>query len=933
MRQTLKSTIFFLLLFIAGTAISQNVSGVIVSQQTGEAITGVDIHLDGTPYRGMSGLDGSFSIKDIPKGNYTAIVSMVGFIAETRQLTVSDIDLTLPVFELKPDPKELTSVIVTATGNKNDDAHARNMEKTADKVMNIVSQRTIQISPDITVANVIQRVSGVTVERNNTGDGQYALLRGMDKRYNYTLVNGIKIPSPDNKNRFVPLDIFPAELLDRLEVNKSLTPEMEGDGIGGAINLVMKDAPSRLLVSGNIATGGNALFLDRPFYTYDKSQIQKKSPYEQYGSAYPADAGDFNAGILNMKKMPFKPNIFGRLSLGDRFLHNKLGILLSGTYQNSFRGSNSKYFSFTTATSDASNLPVLTGLDHRTYSEQQTRQGLHAKLDYQFTGNHKLELYSALLDFKTWQVRDEQTTNLSVGYDPENSNYNLTYDRRFRYAHQKIFTNTLKAEHHLNNQLSMDWSAVYSKATNEEPDNSQVHLASTVRNGAENPKSVVVLGGAERRWEHNSDEDKAGYLNFRYQLGHGNMPLLVSLGGMYRDKQRVNFYNEYQFRPLDASKPDGSQTNLTEGTDWITYSEIKFDVFNPFGSTGDPLNYQATEKIAAGYLSGKLSHRRFDVLAGLRVENTNQGYNLNHVVDGLQNQGNQKYTDLLPSVNFKYKLSDNTNLRASYYRAINRPSFFEIVPYRIVNEDFTEAGNPDLKHTIADNADVRYELFPEASEQLMVGVFYKKIKDPIEFGMVLQGQGSYYMPANFGTATNYGAELDYTKYIYNFGFKINYTYTNSQITTTKLYYYNNPDANATEHVLVKNVDQHRRLAGQAAHVANLSILYKSISKGIDAQVSLGYTGDRLYAVSRYVDNDIWESGYVQMDASAEKKMGDRFVIFFKASNLLNTPVKDYVKRINPANSNVQDYETFKNGTVTRSDRYGQTIMLGLRFKL
>ena len=87
-------------------------------------------------------------------------------------------------------------------------------------------------------------MSGVTVERNSSGEGQYAILRGMDKRYNYTLVNGVKIPSPDNKNRFVPLDIFPSEMLDRLEVTKSLTANMEGDGIGGAVNLIMKDAPS-----------------------------------------------------------------------------------------------------------------------------------------------------------------------------------------------------------------------------------------------------------------------------------------------------------------------------------------------------------------------------------------------------------------------------------------------------------------------------------------------------------------------------------------------------------------------------------------------------------------------------------------------------------------------------------------------------------------
>jgi TonB-dependent receptor len=457
-------------------------------------------------------------------------------------------------------------------------------------------------------------------------------------------------------------------------------------------------------------------------------------------------------------------------------------------------------------------------------------------------------------------------------------------------------------------------------------------LATTVKNGVENPKSVVVLGGAERRWEHNSDEDKAGYINFRYKAGNEDMPVVISAGGMYRDKQRSNFFNEYQFRPFDESKPAGTQNNLIEGADWNSYSGIKFNVFNPLGSTGDPLNYGASEKVGAGYLQGKLSNEKFEVLAGARVENTNQGYYLEHVVQGLPNEGSQKYTDVLPSVNLKYKLNEKTNLRASYYEAINRPSFFEIVPYRVVNEDFTEAGNPDLKHTVAHNADVRYELFPKASEQFLVGAFYKRIINPIEFGMVLQGQGSFYMPTNFGNATNYGLELDYTKYLYNFGIKLNYTYTNSNITTSKLFYYNNPDASSTEHVLVRNVDQDRRLAGQAAHVANLTLLYKSIQNGVDAQMSLAYTGDRLFAVSRYVDNDIWQSGFVQLDASAEKKFGKSYVVFAKATNLLNTPVKDYVKKINPANSKAPGYQTFNNGTVTRNDTYGQTIIIGLRFK-
>lgn len=250
---------------------SQTLRGSVISQQTGETVIGAVIKADGASYHAVSGLDGSFAIRNIRKGDYKIIISLVGFITETRNVKIADSVTVLPTIELRTDQKELSTVTVTGVKEKNNDAQARSLEKNADQVMNIVSARTIEISPDLTVANVIQRVSGVTVERNNTGDGQYALLRGMDKRYNYTLVNGVKIPSPDNKNRFVPLDIFPAELLDRLEVYKSLTPEMEGDGIGGAINMVMKDAPNKLLISGNVATGFNTLFTgSRPFYTFDK---------------------------------------------------------------------------------------------------------------------------------------------------------------------------------------------------------------------------------------------------------------------------------------------------------------------------------------------------------------------------------------------------------------------------------------------------------------------------------------------------------------------------------------------------------------------------------------------------------------------------------------------------------------------------------------
>ena len=110
---------------------------------------------------------------------------------------------------------------------------------------------------------------------------------------------------------------------------------------------------------------------------------------------------------------------------------------------------------------------------------------------------------------------------------------------------------------------------------------------------------------------------------------------------------------------------------------------------------------------------------------------------------------------------------------------------FEIVPYTILNEDYDEQGNPDLKHTVADNLDLRYEFFPKSSEQFMIGLFWKKLHDPIEYGLISEGQATYLTPMNFGDAVNAGVEVDIMKYFNWFGIKANYTYTHSSITTTK----------------------------------------------------------------------------------------------------------------------------------------------------
>lgn len=243
------------------------------------------------------------------------------------------------------------------------------------------------------------------------------------------------------------------------------------------------------------------------------------------------------------------------------------------------------------------------------------------------------------------------------------------------------------------------------------------------------------------------------------------------------------------------------------------------------------------------------------------------------------------------------------------------------MPYTILNEDYDEQGNPDLQHTTADNIDLRYEFFPKSSEQFMVGLFWKKLHNPIEYGLISEGQATYLTPMNFGDAVNAGVEVDIMKYFNWFGVKANYTYTHSSISTTK---------RAMEGTEVVAVTQTRPLYGQAAHVANLSLLFKFAKAGVEAQVSGSYTGRRLSEISNWVDNDIWEAGYVQLDASVEKSFRCGITVYAKANNLLDTPVLRYIID-NPRTENLHDYERYHGGVIERREWHGQSLMIGLRY--
>ena len=561
---------------------AHTLDGIVKDNKTGEPLIGTVVRVKELPnVSTTTGLDGSFTLHELPdKGKFTLIISYMSY--KTKEMVV-DVARDYGngsakdnkqgkesqlIIDLEEDAKQLGEVVVTGHKEYHSDRSAIDLEKNAGTVLNVMSQQSIQLSPDVNVASVLQRVSGVTMERDASGEATYAILRGMDKRYNYTLVNGVKIPSPDDKNRYVPLNIFPSDLMDRLVVSKSLTADMEGDAAGGVVDMVMKDAPSHFQLQANAAIGYSDYFMKdgRDYLSSNRGDFTKKAPYEAFGKDYKASMSDFKNGPTQVSRHSLPaPNFIGGLGVGNRFWEDRLGVMLTGSVQNIFRGTERTYNSVKMASGEQA--MYISSLQHRYYSIHDLTAGLHAKLDLTL-GNHKLEWYNMYVNTNSKGIRYNNSINTEY---ISSDTYTQDDETRSLSQTQSIFATHLKGTHHLTKDFTVDWSGLYSEATEKAPDRVYLTLTNTVQSEEgsslwNGDKTIVKTQpkDMERRFQHNDDKDLAGYINLSYDTHFGDaLDALWKAGAQYRRKERNNRYYSYIFGPSNISqRVDGNGFDL-----------------------------------------------------------------------------------------------------------------------------------------------------------------------------------------------------------------------------------------------------------------------------------------------------------------------------------------------------------------------------------
>lgn len=904
-----------LLLFMAFPALAQSgpftVSGYVFDEQ-GLSMPGATVHIKALTRGAVTDQSGRFVMSGVPSGTHTLEVSYLGFQTASKDISVSadmEIEFTLMAGVIQGD--EVMVISERLAG----EAKALNQQRANMNVSNVVSTDQIGKFPDANVGDALKRIPSITVLYDQ-GEARFASIRGSAPQLNSVQINGERIPSAEAEIRTVQLDLIPSDMIQTIEVNKVLTPDMDADAVGGSVNLITR-APS----------GGQRI-------------------------SFTAGGG------YNDLREKATSNLAG--VIGNRFMEGRLGVVVSASYHNNNFGSDNSEGAWV----DDDGTVFVEEWDIRRYDLQRIRRSVAASFDYRPSSNSVIyfrSMYNHRNDYENrfrarYRLDAPDGSGIVDEAEIRRETKGGTSDiKDARLEDQRASSLALAGEHELS-RFRVDWKASWSRASEERPNERYVEWrlrdvpVRVDTSDPEKPNFSLV---------NSADGDLANYslrsLTEEFQDTEQNnynarLDITMPLGGSdarehglkfgYRlraqDKARKNAFFEYE--PTgdaldnlaavgndDYSESDYLAGPYTVGSFMTPEALSALDLANStlFDETDQPseyaaANYESDETVHAGYV---MYNRAFsDQLSGIfgvRFEATSATFTGNEFNDDTEAvqpvDGESSYTDILPSVLFRYEMDSNTIVRLAWTNTLARPGFYDLVPYReiAVEDNELSVGNPDLEPTRSMNIDLMVEKYYGSIGLISGGVFYKDIQDFIyvleEKDAVDSFSGNTYdsifRPVNGATASLFGFEAAIQRQIDalpGLGVFVNYTFTNS----------------STENPAIS--DEKIDLPGTAKHSLNTSLSY---SKGpADLRVSFNYNSsyldpdalDLTPGLERYYD------AVTYLDVNGLYRVNNNLRVFFNANNLLNQPLRFY------AGDKDRTYQ---------AEYYGPTLNLGVKFDL
>lgn len=919
-----------LLILTAPLALAQTgtLAGSVIDGETGETIIGANVSIPGTTLGTITDLDGRYQLRLAP-GTYTVAFSYIGYDAQTVEAAVVTEGHTLSLdIVLTSTSLGLGEIVVQADAILSSEASLLRVQARAPAIMDGISSQQIRRSPDANSGEALRRVTGVQVS-----GGKYVFVRGIPERYNGTLLNGSPVASTEPDRRAFAYDLIPSNLLEHVLVAKSATPDLPGDFAGGMLQIATVDFPDRFTASVNLASGVNSAtgttLLSAPRGTLDYLGIDDGTrrlpaafPQQNISSSHYSDEDRAGLGRalgngwdLTPTQGPLTPNFSASVGGSTEGPLGRLGAVGTVTYRSSYgltemirreyEGPDQLRFDF--AGSQSRFNVTWGGLFNLSY-----RPGPHHSLSFK-------NFYS--------RTADDEVSRLAGGqFTDSGAEQQLT---AIRFLARDVYSGQVIGEHYLATAggLQLRWDLSRSYTTRNEPDYRRAVYQRVFDAPDDEPFRLLVgpTVSIKNGGRFYSDMDEGAWgASLRGTLPLGTARLSAGASGQIIDR-------DFESRLLAAIRPRRDFDNA------LLALPLE-DVFDPrnFGRLDKPgcenggsrcegfllaesqtggTDYTAGQRVTAAYtmldtpLAPISSRLRF--VGGLRVE---------HAVQELESTSfsgdtldvRSPYTNLLPSLNLTFALSERTNVRAAYSRSVNRPELRELAPFQYYDFELqtTVYGNDSLRQAVINNLDLRLETFPGPGQMLSASVFYKHFRDPIERaivpGVALNAERTF---TNADVATNFGFELEARR---GLGFLTDYL----QLSTIILNYtrvWSEVEVRATAQTLPR---AGRPLQGQSPYVMNLGINLVEPHWRTSLSVLYNRLGSRVIEVATANDDDVIESPRDQIDLALIQPLGGRYEVRLTARDVLNQPQR-----------------FMQSGEIVRENRVGRSLSFGITARL
>ena len=797
---------------------------------------------------------------------------------------------------------------VVITGQRLSQLKAIDAKRSAAGVIDAISADDIGRLADKNVAENLERLPGVGLFYDQ-GEGRYVSVRGMDSQFNNVTLNGVEVGNPDGNDARVPLDVVGGQLVGRLEVVKVVTPDMDAQGIGGAVNLVTQ------------------------------------SPFDFKQDVFLRGSAQVGYQEFNRKKHPLQ----GDATLGGLFGGGKWGAMLGVNASVRDFHSNGAFPDDWRAVAGAARGGLPTTQKFTNYFIKRERLGASGTLEFRPSDTDKFYLRGLYSKFTETEHRQRFRLDFGAnlanvafnadGYAGVANSVDVRQDLREEYKEKSISSFSLGGEHErgpwrLDYDLSYGFDEVIepnrlwqfrsvSANTTVDFDTRPLLITATPRN-----LSVSNLGFRQyqEQDENGNEINYAAKLNVRRELSIGDESN-VKAGLKLREQTKkfdgrltvwdraaagANRFTLADFNLLGPQervefKGRSYTIDYAIGQAVIPYTDANLNgpqfVKNATTSLqNDILNdFKLNQQISAGYVMGDLRFGQLRVIGGLRVERTKTdiaGYRLITTNATVTPQArSNSYTNVLPNLQFRLEPRGDVVLRAAYSRTLGRPVFTQLklsgtLTFTPTTPGFFEGdlseGNVDLKPYTSDNLDATAEWYFAKGGLLSAGLFHKRIKNPIySFAQTLtnvtvEGRTytrlGYTQPRNGDSGKISGAEFSYQQQftflpglLSGFGAAANVTFTSSNVTTNR---------------------------GKADFTSQSNLLYGAqlfYQKGpFEAALSFHHTGKNLLTLGATAAGDTYNDDYDRLDAKASYAINSHVEVFAEGQNLTDTILRQYI---------------------------------------